>query len=86
MDRPEISLPSTPLQKTLIAASVITLIFHFAMIAYYWPALPAKIASHYGYFGKPDAWRSKSSIWVLPINFHRPMRNHDSHIIYPAQL
>jgi len=66
-ERPAINPQYTLMQKTLIAASVITLISHFAVVAYYWPSLPPKIAMHYGFLGKPDSWGGKATIWALPV-------------------
>lgn len=37
-----------------------------AITAYWWPALPAIIPTHFGIDGKPSAHGSKNTLWLLP--------------------
>src|SRR6185312_17131780 len=39
----------------------------FTFVAAHWEQLPVKIPTHFGAAGRPNAWGSKSSVWLLPI-------------------
>ena len=66
-DRPDVNPKYTAVQKAMVAASIALLLFHFGIITLYWASLPEKVVSHYGLAGKPDAWRSRGSLWALPL-------------------
>ncbi|WP_054950689.1 DUF1648 domain-containing protein [Numidum massiliense] len=65
--RPTVTIPQTPLEKTL---NIISLIFFLAILVYLiarWSAIPDKIPTHFNFKGEADRWGNKGSIWLLPI-------------------
>src|SRR6266436_100866 len=65
--RPVLHLPRTPLETLLEALTVLGLIAVIAMTAWGWLILPARIPTHYGLSGAPDAYGGKGSLLILPI-------------------
>lgn len=65
-NRPRLTIEPTPTDRVVEAAAVAGLAFAFATVALYWPALPERVPTHFGFAGKPDAWGTKSSLWFLP--------------------
>jgi uncharacterized membrane protein len=49
-----------------MALSVVALVTLVVTTAYWWAALPATIPTHFGIDGKPNAYGSKDTIWLLP--------------------
>ncbi len=39
----------------------------FVMVGLRWSDLPERMPSHYNAAGEPDKWRSKDTVWILPI-------------------
>jgi uncharacterized membrane protein len=65
--RPDIIIPFTTLQKSLIFVSIAGFLLGPAMILYYWTSLPANVPRYFGFSGKADAWGGKGSLLILPI-------------------
>ena len=38
-----------------------------SMAAFYYPSLPDQVPSHFNLAGEPDAYGSKSLLWILPV-------------------
>ncbi len=60
------------MQKVSKMVFTILLILCIAQVAYYYPLLPAKVASHFGASGRPDAWASKEffvKIYFIAVAF-----------------
>ena len=67
--RPVIRVPLTPTERVLELVSVIGLLLHLFLVTQYWHTLPARVPSHYGPSGKPDAWGGKGAlVFLLAIN------------------
>jgi uncharacterized membrane protein len=64
--RPHIVPPASAAEQALVALSVVALVALIVTTAYWWAALPATIPTHFGIDGKPNAYGSKNSIWLLP--------------------
>jgi uncharacterized membrane protein len=45
---------------------VLTMIY-LAQIAYFYPQLPEKVASHFNYLGEPDGWMSKTKFTIFQV-------------------
>ena len=53
--------------KTLsIVIAIILLIVPFIAIALFWGQIPDTVPTHYNFKGEPDAWGSKSAVFILP--------------------
>ncbi len=65
--RPHIRPPRSAAETFWLALAVIGLVALLALTAYWWPALPATIPTHYGLNGKPNAFGSKDSFLFLPV-------------------
>lgn len=50
---------------TLLIASIINLIV-LVLVAYYYPALPNVVATHYGISGSPNSYGYKSTLLIVP--------------------
>jgi len=61
---PIIHSPSS-IEKTANIIAIITLLAHFAVIAYYYDGLPERIPTHFGLDGKADGWSQKNSLWFM---------------------
>lgn len=65
-NRPRISLPLTSLEVFLEACAFLGILFLLWSTLSAWPGLPDKVPTHFGFAGKPDAWGSKDTLWILP--------------------
>ena len=54
-------------EKILEVVAVAGVLFCVVATAYFWPALPPNIPSHFGISGRPDAWGGKGLLLVFPI-------------------
>lgn len=52
--------------KVLEVAGLATFIAIIALPAVFYADLPEEIPTHFNFKGQPDAWGSKSSVWLLP--------------------
>src|ERR1700687_958966 len=57
----------TTLDWTLEGISLALLGSIFVNLAAHWSELPDRVPRHYGALGDPNAWGSKSGLWVLPV-------------------
>jgi uncharacterized membrane protein len=60
------------MRKTSLIVFVILLLLCIAQVAYYYPLLPDRVASHFGASGRPDAWSSKETfvtIYLIVVAF-----------------
>lgn len=64
--RPRIRPPRSRVEAVCLLVVSIGLVALLAMTAYWWPTLPATIATHFDLNGKPNAYGSKSTILFLP--------------------
>lgn len=67
MARPILKSPYSLPEKVLQALSFITLLGILLLTFYSFITLPAKIPTHFGFDGRPDAWGGKSALLLLPI-------------------
>jgi len=51
----------------LAFANLLLVVACWAIVFYYYPTLPEKIPTHYGFHGPPDAWGCKSTVFELPL-------------------
>jgi uncharacterized membrane protein len=65
--RPEVKIPFSTLQKSLIFLAIAGFLLSLALIAVYWQSLPAKVPRHFGVTGNADAWGTKGNLLILPI-------------------
>ncbi|MEI8210929.1 MAG: DUF1648 domain-containing protein [Planctomycetota bacterium] len=47
-------------QSILLFATAITVLIGLSLQAYYWPQMPARMATHFGMNGQPNGWMSRS--------------------------
>lgn len=64
--RPHIRPPRTALEMACLILTVAALLALIAMTAYWWPALPPIVPTHFGADGSPNAYGSKDSVLLLP--------------------
>ena len=64
--RPRIRPPRSTAERVFLALAVIALLGLLAVTAYWWPALPAIIPTHFGIDGRPNAYGSKNTFFFLP--------------------
>src|SRR4051812_925278 len=50
----------------LESAAFLGLLFLIGISIYYYPRLPASIATHFNFKGEPDGWGSKSTLLLMP--------------------
>ena len=67
MKRPKINLPNEPIDHVLDIIGFLGVASIIGIAGYYYGELPEEIPTHFNAKGEPDAWGSKSSIWILPI-------------------
>lgn len=65
--RPVLYLPRTPLETLLEVLTVLGLISVIALTIWGWQTLPARIPTHFGLSGTPNAFGSKVTLLMLPI-------------------
>lgn len=66
-NRPKIEVQPTPTDISVELLSFFALITQMVLMAYYYPKLPEIVPTHFGFTGKPDAWGSKSMLWLTPV-------------------
>lgn len=59
-------LPQSKLEWVIEGISLVALGFGIFTLLQTWPDLPARVPRHFDFAGKPDAWGSKTNLWVLP--------------------
>ena len=64
--RPVLTLPRTGLEMALEATAVVGLVGAIAIVLVFWPKLPDRIPTHFGFGGQPDAWGSRTTLWMIP--------------------
>jgi uncharacterized membrane protein len=64
--RPVLQIPKSSLEIGLEAAAALGMLTMFYVTIKSWPLLPETIPHHFGASGKPDAWGSKWTLWLLP--------------------
>ncbi len=67
MPRPRIKIPPSSTDKALDSIVIMGLVLLIALPFYYYGGLPDQIPTHFNAAGEPDAYGSKTSVWVLPI-------------------
>jgi uncharacterized membrane protein len=65
--RPEILVRRSRAERVMQVAAVGCLVTLLAYAAYVWPDLPARVPTHFGFAGPPDAWGSRASLLALPL-------------------
>jgi uncharacterized membrane protein len=68
--RPRIAtswLPESTAEWIFEVISVTALAFAIFCVMDAWPHLPSVVPQHFSLTGKPDAWGSKSKLWILPL-------------------
>jgi hypothetical protein len=65
--RPVLNLPRPLLDNLLEVAAVAGLLGMLLMAWAYWPELPARLPTHFGPSGLPDAWGGKGSLFIMPV-------------------
>lgn len=65
-ERPILNLPYTPLDLTLEAAAIGSLLLTIGLPILFWARLPASVPTHFGVSGAADAWGDKRSLLTLP--------------------
>ncbi len=56
----------SPVDVALEVVSAVGVALAVMMAFVYWPNLPERIATHFGFSGKPDGWGPKSTFWIMP--------------------
>jgi uncharacterized membrane protein len=46
--------------------SLLLVIFMFAMVAVHWQQFPDRVPTHFSFSGKPNGWRGKGLLLILP--------------------
>jgi uncharacterized membrane protein len=46
--------------------SLLLVIFMFAMVALHWSQFPDRVPTHFSFSGKPNGWRGKGLLLILP--------------------
>ena len=64
--QPVIEVPPSPTDMAVEALALIGMAFAVAIVMWAWPYLPDRIPSHFDFWGKPDGWGPKSTLWFLP--------------------
>jgi uncharacterized membrane protein len=64
--RPKIRVTPSQTDITVEITTAIGMLTSVIIMALYWQRLPATIPTHFGFNGQPDAWGSKSTIFLLP--------------------
>lgn len=64
-DRPRLNLPMTPAEWALQAVTLLLVCATVAIVYYYWPNLPERIAVHFDIFGRPDGYGHKNTLLFL---------------------
>ncbi|MEO1262751.1 MAG: DUF1648 domain-containing protein [Bacteroidota bacterium] len=64
---PEINIEPTQQDKIIDALSMVLLAFLFLLPLLFYSQLPERMPSHFNAAGEPDAYSSKSSIWIMPV-------------------
>ena len=57
--------PPSSLEKTATLITIVSLLVHFAFIAYHYEGLPERIPTQFGLDGKASGWAGKNTLWVL---------------------
>jgi hypothetical protein len=65
--RPKLSLPRPLVDNLLEIAALAGLVGIGIMVWTCWPSLPARLPTHFGASGLPDAWGGKGSLFSLPL-------------------
>jgi uncharacterized membrane protein len=58
--------PPTRAQWFFEGLSLLLVIFMFAMVAVHWSQFPDQVPTHFGFSGKPNGWRGKGFLLILP--------------------
>lgn len=64
---PRLPVPLSKPEKVLETLSALALIAGFFLIFLNWNLLPERVAIHFDWYGKPDGWLSRSTLFVLHI-------------------
>ena len=60
--RPRLRLKARLLERVIDAVALIAIALTIGVVVWKWPSLPNRIAHHFDFAGKPDAWGGR---WVL---------------------
>ena len=72
-NRPRIEIVPTTLDRVLDRFSLAGVLFIVALLASAWDRLPARVPTHFGLSGEPNAWGSRNSLLlfvVVPVVIH----------------
>ncbi len=47
--------------------ALLAMVFMFGALAVHWGDVPDRVPTHFNAAGRPDAWGSKASLWLLPV-------------------
>lgn len=64
--QPKITIPPTPLDKTLDILAFVGLALLWAYVIFNYVKLPEKITTHFNFKGEADGHGSKNTLWLLP--------------------
>lgn len=62
---PRIKVPRTRIENLVEVIAAAGMLFWILTLIIYYPQLPDRIPTHFNFAGDPDAWGSKSTIWLL---------------------
>jgi hypothetical protein len=66
-DRPRIELEASGFERSLRALAWLLVAACFAVVARYWPDLPAEVPQHFDARGRVDAWGPRAMVLGLPV-------------------
>ncbi len=66
-DRPVVEVEASSLQRTMVVMAWLAVALGVALVARYWPALPAEVPQHFDARGNVDAWGPRGMVLLLPI-------------------
>lgn len=66
-ERPILNLPFTPLEIILDRFGLAGVLLQVAVLTATWADLPARIPTHFGANGAPNAWGGKASVLIGPV-------------------
>ena len=67
MERPHLTIPTTPLDRVLEVVAIFSLIASIVLTVWHYSALPETVESHFNLSGVPDDTGPKKLMWLLPI-------------------
>lgn len=66
-NRPKLKIDGDKTDRVLEALTLLSLVFSFAFIGYYYSELPDRVPAHFGLDGEVNRYDEKSMIWLIPM-------------------